>query len=111
MTKSFLNGFVILFLSIIICADLSGQQSTLLSDSTFPATEKFQKTGFIKGRLTELKTNTPVCFADISTRDNKLVTKSNTRGEFILFLNKFPVTLRINKLGFKEETIVLNSPD
>jgi hypothetical protein len=111
MTKSFLNGFVILFLSIIICADLSGQQSTLLSDSTFPATERFQKTGFIKGRLTELKTNTPVCFADISTRDNKLVTKSNTRGEFMLFLNEFPVTLRINKFGLKEETIVLDNSD
>ena len=64
----------------------------------------------IRGRVTELNTNSPVCFADISTRDNKLVTKSNTSGGFLLFPNEFPITLKISKFGFKEETIVLNNP-
>jgi len=110
MTKSFLNGFVILFLSIIICADLSGQQSTLLSDSTFPASERFQNKGFIRGRLAELKTNTPVCFADIFISNKTSFTKSNSKGEFILGPFEFPATLRIRKFGFKEETVIINNP-
>src|SRR5450759_39388 len=71
--------------------------------------ERFQKKGFIRGRLTELNTNSPICFANISTRNNKSVTKSNTRGEFLLFPNEFPTTLRISKFGFKEATIIINN--
>jgi CarboxypepD_reg-like domain len=66
---------------------------------------------FIRGRITDLKTNSPICFADISTRNNKFGTKSNTRGEFLLFPNEFPTTLRISKFGFKEATVIINNPD
>ncbi|MGD0756289.1 MAG: hypothetical protein ABR927_14650 [Bacteroidales bacterium] len=126
MTKSFLSGFVVLFL-YIVSVDLSGQKSTqliqpskqetielrtgTLSDSTFPATEIFQKKGFIKGRLVKLKTNSPVCFANVSCSDKTSFTKSNFKGEFILFPHEFPATLKIRKFGFKEETIILNYPN
>jgi hypothetical protein len=126
IAKSFLNGLMVLFLSIV-SSDLPGQESAqiiqqsnqetiklrsgALSDSTFPVTEIFQKKGFISGQLSELNTKSPICFADISTIDNKLVTKSNTRGEFVLFPNEFPATLRISKFGFKEKTIILKNPD
>ena len=121
MAKSFLIGFIVSFLSII-SNNLSGQiiqhskqkaidlRAGTLSDSTFQANEIIQKKGFIKGRLNELNTNSPICFADISTRDNRLVTKSNTRGDFLLFTDKFPVTLKISKFGFKEANIVLDNP-
>jgi hypothetical protein len=125
IAKALLNGLMVVFL-FIVSSDLPGQKSTqliqpskqktiylraaTLSDSTFQATERFQKKDYIKGQLTELNTNSPICFADISTRDNKLVSKSNTRGEFLLFPNDFPITLKISKFGFKEETIVLDNP-
>jgi hypothetical protein len=73
--------------------------------------EGFQKKGFIRGWITDLKTNSPISFADISTRDNKLVTKSNATGAFLLFPNEFPTTLRISKFGFKEATVIINNPD
>jgi hypothetical protein len=126
MAKSLLNGLMVLFLSLV-SSDLPGQKSTqiiqqskqetiklrsgALSDSTFPVTEIFQKKGIIRGQLSELNSNSSICFADISTIDNELVTKSNTRGEFLLFPNEYPITLRISKFGFKEVTIILNNPD
>jgi hypothetical protein len=124
-TKYYLIGLILLFLSII-SIDLSGQKSTqliqplkqepfelrtgTLSDSTFPATEISQKKGFIKGRLTELNKNSPVCFADIFNSNITSYTKSNAKGEFILGLLEFPTFLRIRKFGFKEETIIIKSP-
>ncbi len=82
-----------------------------LSDFTHPLPELNQNTGFVKGRLVKLKTNSPVRFADIFCNDNNSFTKSNPRGEFLLSRLKFPVTLKIRKFGFKEETIILNHPD
>ncbi|MGD0755142.1 MAG: hypothetical protein ABR927_08795 [Bacteroidales bacterium] len=126
MIKSFLSGFMVLFLSIV-SVDLSGQKSTqliqssrqetielrtgTLSDSTFPPTEIFQKKSFIKGRLVKLKTNSPICFADISCSDKTSFTKSSFKGEFILFPHEFPATLKIRKFGFKDETIIFNNPN
>ena len=81
------------------------------SDSTFPATEIFQKKGFIKGRLTEINKNFPVCFADIFNSNKTSFAKSNSKGEFILGPLEFPASLRIRKFGFKEETIIINNPD
>jgi hypothetical protein len=66
---------------------------------------------FIRGRVTELNTNSPVCFADISSNDKTLFTKSNSKGEFLLSPLVFPTTLKIRKFGFKEETTILNSPN
>jgi hypothetical protein len=73
-------------------------------------TEKIQKKGNIRGRLTDLNNNSPICLATISTIDNKTVAKSNTNGDFLLFPEKFPAVLRINKFGFKEETKIINNP-
>jgi hypothetical protein len=66
---------------------------------------------FIRGRVTELNTKSPICFANISIRNNKLGAKSNTRGEFLLFPNGFPTTLRVSKFGFKEATVIVKNPD
>src|SRR5664280_2146868 len=125
IAKALLNGLMVVFL-FIVSSDLPGQKSTQLiqssnlktidvqpgslSVSTFQATERFQKKGFIRGQLSESNTKSPICFADISNKDNTLVTKSNTRGEFLLFPNDFPITLKISKFGFKEEKIVLDNP-
>src|ERR1035437_2964394 len=103
------NYFPLLILIIVLHFPLQGQ--THSPDQIEPTeAERFQKKGFIRGLLFESNTKSPICFADISTRDNKLVSKSNTRGEFLLFPNEFPITLKINKFGFKEETIVLDNP-
>ena len=126
MTKSFLSGLVILFLAIV-SVDLPGQESTqliqsakretielragTLSYSTLQATERFQEKGLIKGWITDLKTNSPISFADISCSDKTSFTKSNIRGEFLLFPPEFPATLRISKFGFNEETVIVNNPD
>ena len=126
MSEFHLSRLVVILL-FIVPADLPGQisgqliqpsnheitelRTAALSGSAFPVNETFQKKGSVKGRLTELNTKSPICFADISTIDNTLVTKSNSRGEFLLFPNEFPATLRINKFGFKEEKVVLNNPD
>ena len=125
MTKSFLIGFMVLFLSIISIY-LSGQKSDqliqpskqetillragTLFDSTFPATEIFQKKGFIKARLVKIKSNSPICFADISSSDKTLFAKSNSKGEFLLSPIIFPTTFKIRKFGYKDETIILDSP-
>ena len=125
MTKSFLIGFMVLFLSIIsiyLCGQKSDQliqpskQETILLragtlfDSTFPATEIFQKKGFIKARLVKIKSNSPICFADISSSDKTLFAKSNSKGEFLLSPIIFPTTFKIRKFGYKDETIILDSP-
>ena len=65
----------------------------------------------IKGRVTEFNSKSSVCFAAISTVNNKSGTKSNTHGEFVLFPNEFPTTLRVSKFGFKEATVIVNNPD
>ncbi len=70
-----------------------------------------QKTGYIKGRLLNLNSNSPISFADISDKDKSLVTKSNSNGEFLLFPPEFPATLKISKIGFQEKTITFNNPD
>jgi hypothetical protein len=73
-------------------------------------TESFQKKGFIKGRLVKIKTNTPVCFAYITSIDKTFFAKSNSKGEFLLSPIVFPTTLKIRKFGYKDETIILDSP-
>ena len=97
MAMSFLNGLMVLFLSVG-SSDLAGQGS-------------FQKEGFIKGRITQLTTNAPVCFADILNSNKTSFTKSNSNGEFILGALVFPSVLRIRKFGFKEKTVVINNPE
>jgi hypothetical protein len=81
-----------------------------LYDFTIPPAELYHNTGVVKGRLVKLKTNSLVCFADISSNDKTLFTKSNSNGEFLLSPLVFPTTLKIRKFGFKEETTILNSP-
>lgn len=104
-----IKHFLLMIFVLVLHFPLQGQ--THSPNQVEPTEEKgFQKKGFIKGRLTELNTNSPICFADISTRDNRLVTKSNTKGEFLLFPNEFPVTLKIRKFGFRNELIVLENP-
>jgi hypothetical protein len=125
MTKFILSWLAVLFISII-SVDLSGQKSNQLiqpsmqetiklravtfSDSTFPSNKIFQKVGFIKGSLVKIKTNAPICFADISSSDKRLFAKSNSKGEFLLSPIIFPTTLKIRKFGYKDETIILDSP-
>ena len=126
MSEFHLSKLAVLLL-FIVPADLSGQISAQLSQpakheatelrtdallgSADPVNETFQRKGAVKGRLTQLNTKAPVCFADISGNDKSFFTLSNPRGEFLIFPNKFPVTLRIRKFGFKEETVVLNNPE
>jgi hypothetical protein len=125
MTKALLNGLMVVFL-FIVSSDLPGQKSTQLvqssnletiymqlgslSDSTFQATERFQKKGFIKGRITQFSANAPVCYADIFNINKTSFTKSNSKGEFILGPLEFPASLKIRKFGFKDETIIINNP-
>jgi hypothetical protein len=104
------NLFLFLILIIVAYSPLRAQNNSH-QQVELSETGRFQKKGFIKGRLTELNTYSPICFADISTRNNKFGTKSNTRGEFLLFPNEFPTTLRISKFGFKEATVIINNPD
>jgi hypothetical protein len=82
-----------------------------LTDFTLPPKELYQNKDYVKGRLVNLKTNSPICFADISSSDKTSFTKSNSKGEYQLFSLKFPATLKIRKFGFKEETVILNHPD
>jgi hypothetical protein len=91
--------------------ELVGLRAGSLSDSAKLSTEGFQKKGFIKGRIAQLNTNTPVCFANIFSNDKTSFTKSNSGGEFQLFPQGFPATLRIAKSGFKEESMIINNPD
>jgi hypothetical protein len=65
----------------------------------------------IRGQVTELNSKYPVSFADISTRNNKLISKTNNQGEFQLFLNEFPTAIKVSKFGFKVATVIVNSPD
>jgi hypothetical protein len=104
-----IKHFTLLILVLVLHFPLQGQTNSPYQIELTEA-ERFQKKDFIRGRLTELNTNSPICFADISTRDNKFVSKSNKRGEFLLFPNDFPITLKISKFGFKEEKIVLDNP-
>jgi hypothetical protein len=124
-TKYFLSGSVVLFLSLI-SVDISGQKSTqliqpskqepieleagTLSDYTIQPNEIFQKIGFIKGHLVKMKTNSPVSFADITSSDKTLFAKSNSKGEFLLSPGVFPTILKIRKFGYKDETLILDSP-
>jgi hypothetical protein len=124
MSKFILNGLSGLFM-FYISTVLYGQKSSLqiqpsqqetvelrsdtILNSTFPANELFQKRGFIVGRLVKLNTNTPICFADISSKDKPLLMKSNSKGEFLLSPGVFPTTLKIRKFGYQDETIILDS--
>ena len=81
------------------------------SDSLPSTNGMSQKTGYIKGRLTELNSNSPISFADISDKDKSLVAKSNSEGEFLLFPTEFPATFRIRKIGYKDETVIFKNPD
>jgi hypothetical protein len=80
------------------------------SDFALPQPQLKQNTGFVRGRLVKLKTNSPVCFADISSSDKTFFAKSNSKGEFLLSPIVFPTTLKIRKFGYKDETIILDSP-
>ncbi len=126
MKRSYLNGLLVLLISIVP-PNLSGQESVRLnqpsnhysveppayasSDTTFPVADISHNKGYFKGRLINLNSTLPVCFADISGSNNKIAAKSNTNGEFLLSLNELPVTLTINKFGFKEKTVTINNPD
>lgn len=83
--------FVVLFL-FIIPAGLYGQ-------------------GFIKGRIIDSKTNLPVFYADIASKDKTILIKTNSKGDFLFSALEYPVTLKIRKTGYKDETIVVNSPE
>ena len=111
IAKYFLNGFIIFIFSTGSC-DLSGALNCMapfyLDSSSY--NKIFQKEGFIKGRITQSATYAPVRFADIFNSNKTSFTKSNSKGEFILGPLKFPVTLRIRKFGFKEETVDINNP-
>jgi hypothetical protein len=81
-----------------------------LYDFTIPSAELYHNSGVVKGRLVKLKTNSPVCFADIYSSDRTSFTKSNSKGEFLLSKVVFPAKLKIRKFGFYEDIIVLDSP-
>jgi hypothetical protein len=89
-------SFIYSFILVILTSGLSAQ--------TF-------NTGLVKGRLVQLKTNSPICYADVCSNDRTSFTKSNSKGEFMLFPSGFPATVKIRKFGFKEETVILNSPN
>jgi hypothetical protein len=59
----------------------------------------------VKGRIIDSKTNLPVFYADITCCDKSLLTKTNSRGEFMFLPSEFPVTLRIRKAGYKDEYV------
>ena len=123
--NSLLSGLILLSL-FIASSDLFGQESTHINQqtkqeivsmstgplacSTFPVSKVLQKKGFVRGKISELNTNSPVCFADISTINNELITKSNSKGEFQLIPNNFPLTLKIRKFGYQDVTLSLNNP-
>jgi hypothetical protein len=111
IAKSLLNGFIIFILSTgssDLSASLNGNASFCLNTSFQNA--NFPRGGYIKGRITQSGTNTPVCFADIFISNKTSFTKSNSEGEFILGPLGFPVALTIRKFGFKEETVIINNP-
>lgn len=91
--------------------ETSGQQTLRLPDASAPLNKDYQKKGAVKGRLIQSGTDTPVCFADISCSDKTTFAKTNTNGEFAFYPHEFPTTLRIRKFGFKEETLIINSPN
>ena len=112
IAKSFLNSIIIIILSAgssDVFAALNSK-APFYPDSSFH-NKSFLREGFIKGRITQTGTNTPVCFADISCSDKTSFTKSNSRGEFILDQAGFPATIKVRKFGFKEKTIILTNPD
>ncbi|MGC1392138.1 MAG: hypothetical protein WA816_13970 [Bacteroidales bacterium] len=80
-----------------------------LTDLTLAYKELYQNKGYVKGRLVKIKTNSPINFADISSNDKTLFTKSNSKGEFLLSPLIFPATIKIRKFGYYDETIVLDS--
>jgi hypothetical protein len=123
MTRYYLNGLLVLFISIV-SPNLSGRESVRLnqpsnlnsvkppsSDTTVAAGDIFRNKGYIKCILINLNSALPVCYADISSSNNRIVAKSNASGEFLLLLNEIPVTLRINKFGYKEKIITINNHD
>jgi hypothetical protein len=113
---------VVIFLSLV-SADISGKESAqlimtlnqdtidlwvrTLSDSGVPATEIFQKNGFVKGRITQSATDTPVGFADIFNRNKTSSIKSNSKGEFILGPLEFPaaLTIKIFSTGLQQDIL------
>src|SRR5664280_2736423 len=99
-----IKHFTLLILLLVLHFPLQGQTYSPHQIELTEA-ERFQKKDFIRGRLTELNTNSPICFADIFNSNKTSFTKSNSKGEFILGPLKFPASLRIRKFGFKEETI------
>ena len=110
IAKSFLNGFLIFILSSY-SLDLSG---TLNSKVQFYPNSSFHnknlpRAGFIKGRVIQSSSFSPVCFADIFNSNKTSYAKSNSKGEFILVPIEFPVELKIRRFGFKEETLIINN--
>jgi len=104
-----IKHFTLLILVLVLHFPLQGQTNSPYQIELTEA-ERFQKKDFIRGRLTELNTNSPICFADITSSDKTLFAKSNSKGEFLLSPGSFPTTLKIRKFGYEDETIILDSP-
>jgi hypothetical protein len=104
-----IKHFTLLILLLVLHFPLQGQTYSPHQIELTEA-ERFQKKDFIRGRLTELNTNSPICFADITSSDKTLFAKSNSMGEFLLSPGVFPTILKIRKFGYKDVTIILDSP-
>jgi hypothetical protein len=107
--RLFLNGYI-----LFIFSTASFDVSAALNDKTpsYPITsfhiKSLYRAGFIKGRVIQSTTKSPICFANICNSNKTLFTKSNSKGEFIVGPLEFPAVLKINKFGFKEENLIIN---
>jgi len=81
-----------------------------LSDFALPQPQLKQNTGFVRGRLVKLKTILRFVLQTFPAVIKTFFAKSNSKGEFLLSPIVFPTTLKIRKFGYKDETIILDSP-
>lgn len=117
------NSFIfqVLFL-FFVSTGLSSQVSNRLitsstlefaemhGDNLIKSSNQNRDTIIVRGRTVDSKTNRPVPFADISYSNKAILTKTNSNGEFIFSQFTVPLTIKIRKFGYKEETILINSP-
>jgi hypothetical protein len=82
-----------------------------LTDNYLSSLVLIEDAGSIKGRIIDSKTNLPVCYADIFCNEDNIFSKSNSEGEFLFSMVKFPARLKIRKFGYEQMSVIVNSPE
>jgi len=80
------------------------------SDFALPQPQLKQNTGFVRGRLVKLKTNSPVCFADISSSDKTFFAKSILRENFCFLQLYFQLLSKSGNSVIKTRQLFLILP-